>query len=90
MSAKVTLPPFLRHLTRGLATALVDGGTVSDCLADLVRQFPGLKDEFLNQDGELHEYIEIYVNGKTTYPMDLAKLIKEGDEILILNVIAGG
>ncbi len=90
MSVKITIPPFLRHLTGGLAAANVNGITVGDCLADLISQFPELGEQFLNKDGELHEYIDIYVNGETTFPMGLAKVVADKDEIFILNVIAGG
>jgi sulfur-carrier protein len=90
MSMQFIIPPFLRHLTGGSALVNVNGNNVGDCLTDLIRQFPILQEEVLDENGELREYIEIYINGRTTYPEDLAKTVSEGDEILILNVIAGG
>ncbi len=84
------IPPFLQHLTEGVITANVNGNTVGDCLADLVRQFPWLKEALLDKDGKLHKYIEIFVNGKTTYPKELTESVEDGDEIQILSIIAGG
>ncbi len=90
MSVQVEIPLFLQHLTEGVIAANVNGNTVGDCLAALVKQFPRLKQALLDKDGELHEYIEIFVNGKTTYPKELAESIEDRDEICILSIIAGG
>ena len=90
MSVQIDIPLFLRHLTDGVITANVNGNTVGDCLADLVRQFPPLRGLLFDQNGELHKYVEILVNGKSTYPEELAKSVKDGDEIYILHAIAGG
>jgi molybdopterin converting factor small subunit len=90
MSVKIVIPPFLRDLSEGLSTVSVNGSTVGECLEVIVDRFPGLKEQLLDKDGELHEYITFFVNGESAYPMDLVKPVADGDEIAILNVIAGG
>jgi molybdopterin converting factor small subunit len=90
MSVQIEITPFLQHLTDGVTVVSVNGNTIGDCLADLVRQFPRLKAALLDRDGELRKYIEILVNGKNAYPEELAQLVKDRDKIYILNVIAGG
>jgi molybdopterin converting factor small subunit len=90
MSVRVEIPPFLQHLTEDVTKTNVNGNTVGDCLADLVRQFPRLKEALLDKDGKLHIYIEIFVNEKTTYPKELAESVEDGDEIHIVNILSGG
>jgi molybdopterin converting factor small subunit len=90
MGVQIDIPLFLQHFTNGVRVANVSGNTVGDCLFDLVRQFPQLRELLLDKDGRLHKYVEIFVNGKSTYPGELAKSVKDGDEIHILNIIAGG
>ncbi|MBW1912190.1 MAG: MoaD/ThiS family protein [Deltaproteobacteria bacterium] len=34
--------------------------------------------------------IEVYVNGETAYPDELARQVRDGDEIHLLVMLAGG
>ena len=90
MSVQIDIPPFLRHLTDDAATAKVNGSTVGDCLNHFVRQYPKTKRLLFNKNGELLRYVEVYVNGETTYPEELTKRVKDGDEIAIVYLISGG
>lgn len=90
MGVQIEIPPFLQHFTNGNIVANVNGNTVGDCLVDLVRQFPQLKELLFDKDDKLQKYIDILVNGKSTYPEELAKSVKGGDKLYILNVITGG
>lgn len=90
MSIRIDIPPLLRHLADGATTATVKGGTVGDCLNDFVRQYPKTRRLLLDKNGKLLRYVEVYVNGETTYPEELATPVNDGDEISIVYVIAGG
>ena len=90
MNIQIDIPQFLQHLTNGVKVANANGKTVGDCLADLVRQFPQTKELLLDNNGKLLKYVEIFVNGETTYPEELAKPVKDGDAIYIFHAIAGG
>ena len=68
----------------------VKGNTVGECLNDLVKRFPGTKKQFFSSEGNLFENISIYVNEETAYPEQLAKPVKDGDELNIVIVIGGG
>lgn len=89
MSVNVNIPLFLQHLT-GVKTTSVNGSTVGECLSDLVRQFPQVKKSLFTTRGGLHVYIDIYVNGAGAYPDELARPVKDGDELDIVHIIAGG
>jgi len=79
-----------RQFTNGLEVVEVDGNNVGDCLKHLVNQFPGIEKEVFDKNGNLRNIIEIYINLESAYPDELAKPVKDGDEIYITLVLAGG
>lgn len=73
-----------------LSVVEVSGSTVGECLNHLVKQFPGMKKQLFTKTGNLFENIMISVNGESAYPEELAKPVKDGDELNIVFQIAGG
>ena len=90
MSVKVRIHPFLIHFTGGQEMVEVRGKTVGQCLDSLEARFPGLKSQLFDKRGQLHGYVEIYVNEQTTYPEELNYPVNDGDELTILFMAAGG
>ena len=90
MSITVNIHQALRHLINNQATAEVNGTTVGECLAALVKQFPGIKTKLFNKKGKLLNYVDIYVNLESSYPEELAKPVMDGDKLSITLMIAGG
>lgn len=90
MSVKIEFPQFLQHVTNGMKVTDTKGNTVGDCMDDLIRQFPQLRDLTLDKNGKLLKYVEVSVNGVSTYPQELSRPVKDGDIIYIFHAIAGG
>ncbi len=90
MSIKINIHPNLSHLTNNQQVVEVKGNTVGECLEHLVAQFPSIKDGLFGKKGKLLDYVDIYVNLESTYPEELAKPVKDGDELHIRLRIAGG
>ncbi len=90
MSIKVNIRPGLQHFTSDQEIIEVNGSTVGECLNHLVRQFPGIKEGLFERNGKVHDYIDIFVNGESSYPEEMTKPVKDGDELYILRVIGGG
>jgi molybdopterin converting factor small subunit len=90
MSVKVHIHTTHRQYTNGLEAVEVKGNTVGDCLNHLVQQFPGMEKALFAKKDKLHNIIEIYVNHATAYPNELVKPVKEGDEIHLVVMLAGG
>ena len=90
MTVTIHIPQFLQHLTNGVTSFNVNENTVGDCLNNLVNEFPQLKEQIFEKDGELHEYLDFFINGESAYPEELAKPVKDGDELHIVNIIVGG
>jgi adenylyltransferase/sulfurtransferase len=90
MSIKIVIPSYLRPFTNHVAVVEVNGSTVGGCLDNLTKQSPDIKKVLYAKNGELLDYVSIYVQGKDAYPEELAKPVKDGDEIHIIYIIAGG
>lgn len=90
MSIKVHIHPFLSQHTNNQDVVEVNGSTVGQCLEQLVARFPELRPWLFEKDGKLNRLVEIYVNMKSSYPEELAKPVKDGDELHIVIIIAGG
>ena len=90
MGIKINIHPILHQFTNGQAVVEVNGDTVGQCLDDLVKQFPGIETGLFGKNGKLLNYVDIYVNLESSYPEELAKPVKDGDELHIILIIAGG
>lgn len=90
MSVRINLHPNLLQFTNDQAIVEVNGSTVGECLDELVKQFPQIKRGLFDKDGKLLNYVDVYVNYESSYPEELAKPVKDGDELHITLIIAGG
>jgi len=90
MSIKINIPSYMQSFTNNMEAVEVNGSTVGKCLSHLVKQFPGMKKQLFSKNGDLFENIIISINGASAYPEQLAKPVKEGDELNILVIIGGG
>jgi molybdopterin converting factor small subunit len=84
------VPPFLQHLTNGVKADKVSGNTVGECLDDFVKRFPRTRKVLFNKDGKLFGHIDIFVNGISTFPEELAKPVNDADTISMLYLVNGG
>ena len=57
----------------------------------LVGRHPALGEQLLTPDGELHRFVNVFVNGRDVRYLDgLSTPVAERDEIRLLPAIAGG
>ena len=90
MSVKVNIHKTHRRHTDGLDAVEVKGKTVGACLQELVAKYPDIKGDLFDKKGNLLNIIEIYINMESAYPDELKKPVKDGDEIYITIMLAGG
>ena len=91
MSVTINIPSNFRHYANGREVVEVYGSTVGQCLNNLIRQFPSIETGIFDKNGNLFNYIDVYVNLKSSYPEEMSKPVKDGDELHIsLFAIAGG
>ncbi len=91
MPVVVRVPTPLRKVTNGQETVDVGGATVEEGLANLESQYPGIKERIVDANGQLHRFVNIYVNGEDIRFLEgLATSVKDGDELSIVPAVAGG
>ena len=90
MSVKVHIHTTHRPLTNGFKVVAVEGNTVGECLNHLIKQFPGMEKALFAKKDKLLSTVEVYVNQASAYPNELLKLVKDGDEIQLVVMLAGG
>lgn len=90
MPVTVRVPGSLKDWFRGSDEATCRGGTLGECIDQLDREFPGVRDRLLNDAGELGAVL-VFLNGENVKKLNgLATSISDGDEIGILPLAAGG
>jgi molybdopterin synthase sulfur carrier subunit len=88
---EIRLPTVLRPAAGGKSTVSVDGSTIGEVLTNLVDANPGMKGQVLTDDGELHRFVNVYLNDDDVRYLDkLATAVSNGDTISILPAVAGG
>ncbi|PIV19708.1 MAG: ThiS family protein [Deltaproteobacteria bacterium CG_4_8_14_3_um_filter_45_9] len=90
MAVKVHIHSTHRQFTNGLEVVSVEGNTVGECLNHLIKQFPGMEKAVFSKKDKLLNIVEIYVNHTSAYPNELIKPVKDGDEIHLVIMLAGG
>lgn len=93
MASDVTLiiPTPLREYTDGEGEVEATGTTVRDVLEDLEDQHPGIMERICDDDGDLREFLNIYMNDEDIrFKDDLDTEVEDGDELSVIPAIAGG
>ena len=90
MIVEINIPPFFQHLTDNARTAEVSGSTVGEALEELAERFPQLRDKLFSRPGLLMKGLNVFVNGQSAYPEELAKPVHDGDKIHVTYVMVGG
>jgi len=89
--ATVRIPTPLRKLTKGHEEVTAQGDTVGALLADLERQFPGLKERLCDDKGQIRRFVNIFANEEDIrFLQNLDTPVKDSDEVSIVPAIAGG
>lgn len=90
MSVKVHVHKTHRQYTNGEMAIDVEGTTVGECLKNVGKKYPQMMKHIFTSKGKLNSLFEIYVNAQSAYPDELAKRVKDGDEIHITLLLSGG
>lgn len=90
MSVKVRLNPILQKLAGGQEVVEVTGHTTGECVKSLESRFPSIKQEIRDKRGRLVSYYLIFVNSKYVDAKQLTTPVRDGDEIELRIVVAGG
>jgi molybdopterin converting factor small subunit len=87
----VKIPPVLRAAVGGEREVQVSGGTVAEVLESLYEQHPGVRTQLQTDDGQLHRFVNVYLNDEDVRLLSwLDTEVSDGDTLLILPAMAGG
>ena len=91
MTVQVRIPTVFRKFTGDAAVVEVAPGTIADVIDQLEQQHPGFKEQLLTGEGELHRFVNVYVNDEDARYLDkLQTQVAEGDTVSLLPSVAGG
>jgi molybdopterin converting factor small subunit len=91
MAVEVRVPPLVQRFTRGARVVQGTGDTLGALLDDLERQYPGLREQLVTAGGELHRFVNIYLNDEDVrFLQQLGTALKPGDVVTVLPAMAGG
>jgi sulfur-carrier protein len=88
---RVRIPPVLRTQVNGQKEVDASGTTVGEVVKDLVTRYPQMGEQLLSQDGGLHRFVNVYLNGQDVRYLQLLETpVAERDALIILPAMAGG
>jgi MoaD family protein len=91
LPVQVRIPTILRPDAGGHSVVEAEGDTLGAVFDDLVSRFPNLKDKVITEDGQLHKFVNVYVNDDDVRYLDkLDTKVTSADTISILPAVAGG
>ena len=91
MAVQVRIPTVFRKFTDGQSTVELEAGTIGDLVSQLDSRYPGMRDQMLTGDGQLHRFVNVYVNDEDARYLDkLDTKVGDGDTVSILPSVAGG
>jgi len=91
MAVQVRIPAPLRRLTDNQDVVTVEASTVAEMIERLEEQFPGIKERLCDEEGQLRQFINIFVDGEDIRFLNgLETPLKESSEVSIIPAVAGG
>jgi sulfur-carrier protein len=91
MNIKVRIPLSFQRFTGNKAELECHGDTVEEIMAYLNSQYNGIKEMLYDEEGMIGPSFSLFVNGKIVRMIEKERIsLRDGDEILIMQLIAGG
>ncbi len=91
MAITVRIPTPLRRVTDGQDKVNTEGETLRQLIDSMESQYPGIKERLCDEDGNLRNFVNVFVNGEDVRFMDgIDSATGDGDEVSIVPAVAGG
>lgn len=91
MPVVVRIPTVFRKFTDGESVVMLGSGTIRDLVQQLEAKHPGIREQLLTPEGELHRFVNVYVNDEDARYLDkLDTKVADGDTVSLLPSVAGG
>ena len=91
MPVQVHVTSVIRNAVGGQRQLSADGGSVREVLTDIDTRFPGFRSQVMDEQGQLHRFVNIYLNDEDIrYLKGADTELRDGDQVSILPALAGG
>jgi sulfur-carrier protein len=84
---KVLIPSPLHSYT-GSSRAEASGATLGALLADLDRQYPGIRFRMVDEQDRIRRHVRVFIAGEQVF--DLARPLAPDEEVIIVQALTGG
>jgi len=84
---KVLIPSPLRSYTN-MREVEATGATLTELLADLDRQYPGLRFRMIDEQDRIRPHVRVFINGEQVF--DLTQSVHPTDAVQIVQALSGG
>ena len=91
MPISLRMPPVLRPQVGGARQVEVSGATLREALDDLFAQFPAVRDQIVDAEGQINRFVNVYVsNEDVRLGQGLDTPVPDGSTVIVLPAMAGG
>ncbi len=91
MPISLRMPPVLRPQVGGARQVEVTGATLREALEDLFTQFPAVRDQIVDAEGQINRFVNVYVsNEDVRLGQGLETPVPDGSTVIVLPAMAGG
>ena len=88
---KVRIPAPLQKITQNKQEVSLEAANIKELISALEKQFPGMKERLLDDNGKIRRFINFYVNDEDIRFLKQDETpLSEGNEVSIIPAIAGG
>lgn len=85
------IPTPLRAYTNGESEVFVRGSTVAEAIQDFVAEYPAIRSQLFNGEGELRPFVNLFVNEEDIRHLGgFEAALHEEDRLVLIPSIAGG
>ena len=84
---RVLIPGPLRSYTRQREVEAA-GTSLAELLADLDRQYPGIRFRMIDEQDQIRAHMRFFVNGAQVF--DMAHALRASDAVQIVQALSGG
>ena len=91
MSVTIIIPTPLRSQTGNQESVEVEGKTVKEILVNLLKKHPKLKKHLYSENGELRNFVNVYVKDESIRHLEGEDTkVENGETVTIVPSVAGG
>jgi molybdopterin synthase sulfur carrier subunit len=91
LPVQVHVTSVIQKAVDGQRQFAADGSTVGEMLQNIESRYPGFRDQVMDQQGQLHRFVNIYLNDEDIRYLNGAETaLSDGDQVSILPALAGG